>query len=154
MNRILIGFSAFVVLLVTNQEVRGQDTYNYTQFFVNPSLINPAYTGIDGQPAAFVSYKKQWMGFEGAPTIGSLSVQAPLPSRLSVGLNFSNDKRGLLSTSAFMFSNSYYVPVAPETYVRFGFSLGAAWNKVDVNALNFGSIGDDVLSDLLSNKFT
>jgi type IX secretion system PorP/SprF family membrane protein len=154
LNRILIGFIAFVVVLVTNQEVRSQDTYNYTQFFVNPSLVNPAYTGIDGQPAAFISYKKQWMGFEGAPTIGSLSVQAPLPSRLSVGLNFSNDKRGLLSTSAFMFSNSYYVPVAPETYVRFGFSLGAAWNKVDVNALNFGSVGDDVLTDLLSSNFT
>jgi type IX secretion system PorP/SprF family membrane protein len=154
LSRILTGFIAFVLVLVTNQEVRSQDTYNYTQFFVNPSLVNPAYTGIDGQPAAFLSYKKQWMGFEGAPTIGTLSIQAPLPSKLGVGLNFSNDKRGLLSTSAFMMSNSYYVPVAPETYVRFGFSLGAAWNKVDVNALNFGAIGDDVLTDLLSSNFT
>ena len=154
MNRILYRFAAFVFILTTNQVVSAQDTYNYTQFFVNPSLINPAYTGIDGQPAAFLSFRKQWMGFVGAPTIGSLSVQAPLPTRLSVGLNFANDSRGLLKTSSFLFSNSYYIPTAPKTYLRFGFSLGAAWNKVDVNALNFGSIGDAVLADLLSSNFT
>jgi type IX secretion system PorP/SprF family membrane protein len=154
LNRILYRFAAFVLVLITNQFVSGQDTYNYTQFFINPSLVNPAYTGIDGQPAAFLSYRKQWMGFEGAPSIGSLSVQAPLPTRLSVGLNFANDSRGVIKTSSFLFSNSYYIPTAPDTYVRFGFSLGAAWNKVDVNALNFGSIGDDVLTDLLSSNFT
>ncbi|HEY5692700.1 MAG TPA: type IX secretion system membrane protein PorP/SprF, partial [Cyclobacteriaceae bacterium] len=38
---------------------------------------------------------------------------------------------------------------------RFGFSLGAAWSKVDINALNFGTISpsDPIQVDLLDNNF-
>ena len=154
MNRIFSGFIVVTSVLASNQVVRSQDYYNFVQFYVNPSLVNPAFTGIDGQPAAFLSYKKQWMGISGTPSIGNLSIQTPLPSKVSLGFGFNNDTRGLLSTTSLLLSASYYIPVATDQFVRFGFSLGAAWNKVDIDALNFGSTGDDVLTDLLSSNFT
>ena len=154
MNRIFSGFIVTMSVLASNQVVRSQDYYNFAQFYVNPSLINPSFTGIDGQPAAFLSYKKQWVGMAGTPSVGNFSVQAPLPTRLSVGLNLANDIRGLVNTSSILFSSSYYIPVSTDMFFRFGFSLGGAWNKVDINSLNFGSTGDDVLTSLLSNNFT
>jgi type IX secretion system PorP/SprF family membrane protein len=133
--------------------VQAQDSYNFVQFYINPSLINPSFTGIDGQPVAFLSYKKQWMGISGTPSIGNLSVQKPFSSGLSTGLNLSNDRRGLVNTTSIIISNSYFVPISAGNFIRFGISIGGGWNKVDINSLNFGSTGDDVLADLMSSNF-
>lgn len=145
------------ILLSTLQirKVFAQDFHNFTQFFVNPSLINPALTGADGKSSLYFSYKKQWTGIEGSPAVGGVSLQAALPNKLSLGLNLNNETQGLINTSALMFTGGYYLPLPNNQMVRFGFSLGAAWSKVDINALNFGTISpsDPIQVDLLDNNF-
>src|SRR6187399_2196494 len=90
----------------------GQNIYNFTQFYFNPSLLNSSYTGSDGRPAVFLSYKKQWAGMTGTPSIANLNVQAPLPSHVNVGLNLNNDTNGLLNTYSVLFTGGYTLPVA------------------------------------------
>src|SRR5688572_7497428 len=152
LNRFLNGFVAIILFVSTSQEVSAQDYYNFVQFYVNPALLNPSFTGVDGQPAAFLSYKKQWMGIKGSPSIGHLSVQAPLPSKVGVGFNVGNDKRGVLSTSSLGMAFSYYSPMANDMFLRFGFSLGAAFTKVDLDALVFSNNSDAIVADLLSSN--
>ena len=110
-------------------------------------------TGIDGQPAVFLGYKKQWLGINGAPSVGHFSLQAPTPSKVGIGLNAGNDTRGVLSSTTLGLSLSYYATMADEMYLRFGFSIGAGWTKVDVNSLTFGSTSDAVMADLLNSNF-
>jgi type IX secretion system PorP/SprF family membrane protein len=153
LNRIFTCFIVVASVLASNQVVRAQDYYNFAQFYINPSLINPSFVGIDGQPAAFLAYKKQWMGISGAPSIGNFSIQAPLPSKLGVGLNVGNDSRGVLSSTSLLLSGSYYIPLAKDQFFRFGISFGAAWSKVDVEELSWGSTSDKVMADLLSSNF-
>ena len=130
-----------------------QDTYNFTQFFFNPALLNPSLTGSDGRLAMYASFRKQWAGIEGAPTISNFSVQTALPNKVNLGFNASNDKNGLLSTSGLLFTGGYSLPVSDVNFLRFGISIGAAWNKVDINALNFSTAGDPVTTSLLSSNF-
>ena len=153
MNRIFSGFILIASVLAPNQEVRSQDYSNFVQFYLNPSLINPSFTGIDGQPAAFLAYKRQWMGVKGTPSIGHFSIQSPSgSSKLGFGLNAGNDTRGLLSSTTLGLAVSYYALITDETYLRFGFSIGAGWNKVDVNSLVFGSTSDAIMNDLLNSN--
>ncbi len=130
-----------------------QNTHNFTQFYFNPALLNPSYTGTDGRLAAYVSYRKQWVGIEGAPTVSNFSLQTALASRASFGLNANNDKNGVISTSGFLLTGAYAIPVSDKNYFRFGISIGAASNKVDINNLKFASAGDPVQTSLLANNF-
>ena len=130
-----------------------QDTYNFTQFYFNPALLNPSFTGSDGRLAMYASFRRQWAGIEGAPTIGNFSLQTALPNRVNIGFNASNDKNGLLSTSGVLFTGGYSLPLSETNFLRFGISVGAAWNKVDLTALKFSTASDPVQTSLLSSNF-
>jgi type IX secretion system PorP/SprF family membrane protein len=140
-------------MLEPPERVAAQGTYNFTQFYFNPSLLNPSFTGSDGRPALYLSYKKQWAGMDGSPSIGNLSLQAPVNNRLNAGINLSNDKNGLLSTSGVSFTGAYTLPLADNHFFRFGLSVGMSSTKVDINALSFGTAGDPLLSGLVKNNF-
>ena len=143
------AFTVIVICVHLTFNSKGQESAHYSQFFFNPSSLNPSLTGIDGQPAAFLSYRRQWIGVEGSPVIGQFSIQAPSPDRVAIGLNVNQDKRGVLETSSVLLSTAYNIPVNKEVFFRFGFSLGAGFFKTDLNALRFGTIAaDPVISNL------
>jgi len=131
----------------------GQNYSNFTQFFVIPSSVNPSYTGIDGYNSIFLGYRRQWLGLQGGPSLGYVSVQSPLSNRLALGGVLINDTKGLLSASSANFSAAYSIDVSEGKYVRFGLSLGANWNKIDIQEMNFATAGDPMLSELMSNSF-
>jgi type IX secretion system PorP/SprF family membrane protein len=128
----------------------GQDAVNFTQFFFNPYSLNPSYAGIDGRPSIAFAYRKQWASIEGAPTIVNLSLQAPATKRVSFGLNVLQDTRGMLSNTGLLVSMSYNIPVADQTFIRFGISGGGSWNKLDMDKLD--GFSDNAIGNILSNN--
>lgn len=145
-----------ILAIVISTQSQAQDISNFVQFYINPALINPALTGADGKAALYLTYKKQWAGIEGAPSIANASLQVATPKMVNLGLNITNDKQGLLSTSSLLFTGGYTISLQNNAMVRFGFSLGAGWNKVDMASLNFGSVSgnsDPILADLLDSNF-
>jgi type IX secretion system PorP/SprF family membrane protein len=132
--------------------VAAQDITNFTQFYFNPSLINSSLTGIDGQPALYLSYKKQWAGFTGSPAISNLNFQTSLPSNVGLGVNLNNSKSGQLNISTIHFSGAYSVSLGTDQFLRFGLSAGVSSTQVDVNSLNFGTPNDPILTDLVKSN--
>jgi type IX secretion system PorP/SprF family membrane protein len=76
-----------------------------------------------------------------------------MSNRLALGGVLVNDRKGLLTASSANFSAAYSIDVGEGKVIRFGLSLGANWNKVDVQKLNFVTPGDPMLSQLMSNSF-
>lgn len=138
----------FFLLIVDVVNVLAQQPNGLTQFFVNPSSINPSYTGIDGRPAAFLGYRRQWAGLEGGPSLGYFNIQAPLPTQVMLGATLASDKKGLLNTSSVLLTAGYAVPLSNEQFLRFGLSVGAASSKVDMNALYYANTNDPTLGAL------
>lgn len=130
-----------------------QDNTDFVQFFVNSAALNPSYTGIDGQPALYLGYRKQWAGMPGGPTLGQMSLQGILHKKLTGGLNISTNKRGLLSTSAMLFTGGYQVTIAEDKMIRFGLSIGGAWNRVDVAGVQNADQTDVALMTAVPNNF-
>jgi type IX secretion system PorP/SprF family membrane protein len=148
MRRTLL--SIFALIFVASF-AKAQDQTNFTQFYINPYLINPSYVGIDGQAALSIIYRKQWMTIEGAPTIANFTLQAPASPRLGVGLSVTNDAKGLLNNSSIRLTVGYNIPLAKDAFVRFGISGGGTWNTVDMSKLE--SIkDDDALDGILENN--
>ena len=120
------GGPVVLVIFLFSAVAQAQDQTNFTQFYINPYLINPSYAGIDGQPALSIIYRKQWMTIDGGPTIANFSLQGPISPRASWGLSITNDSKGLLNNSSLLLTFGYNVPLSEHSFVRFGISGGAA----------------------------
>ncbi|MCI0751514.1 MAG: PorP/SprF family type IX secretion system membrane protein, partial [Flammeovirgaceae bacterium] len=129
-----------------------QDVTGFTQFFINPYLLNPSYAGIDGRKAAYLAYRKQWASIEGGPSIGSFSIHGPLTAGLNGGLNIANDTRGILNSTSFQLTVGYTVSIDNHKFIRFGLSAGASSTGADVEAIE--NINDPALAELASKHMT
>ncbi len=72
MKRFLI---LLVLLGLSGGHVTAQTPYMSPQWYVYPSLINPAYTGINQEVQFNAGLRQQWAGFDGAPTFGIFQFQ-------------------------------------------------------------------------------
>jgi type IX secretion system PorP/SprF family membrane protein len=138
------------VLAISSFGLNAQDQSNFTQFYLNPYLLNASYAGIDGQPAVGVMYKRQWTNIQGGPSIANVNLQAPLNAKIGVGASISNDKRGLLTNSGLQVSMAYNLPVADFSNIRFGLSVGGSWNTIDPEA--FDTSTDPALVNMLNKN--
>jgi type IX secretion system PorP/SprF family membrane protein len=140
-----------VLLIWLPSFTSAQDQTNFTQFFLNPYLHNASYVGIDGQSALSLIYRKQWMTVDGAPTIANFSLQSPVSPRVSLGLNITNDTRGILNNSAVMLTFGYNFALAEHAFLRFGISGGGTWNTLDTEKLESLS-NDPALGNILESN--
>lgn len=133
-------------------QAQGQDATNFTQFYINPYTINPSYAGIDGRSALFLVYRKQWSGIDGGPTVVNFSFHAPLERGLNVGLSVTNDARGIVKQTSLLPSVTYQLTLDREMFLRFGASIGGAWNTIDLDQINGSS--DPVLANALNSNMS
>ena len=127
-----------------------QDITNFTQFFINPYSINPSYAGIEGRSALALAYRRQWSGIEGGPSIANLTFHTPTAFGLNYGLNFTNDTKGILSTSAASLSVGYTLTIDKQKFIRFAISGGVAYNALDLD--EFEGTTDPALMNLLDKN--
>lgn len=130
--------------------LKAQDQVNFTQFYLNPYLINPSFAGIDGQSSFSVIYRRQWINIDGGPSIANVSLHTPVNTKTSIGMSITNDKKGLLNNTGLLLTLAYNLPVADHSYLRFGLSAGGNWNTVDFE--KFESSTDPAVANLLDKN--
>ena len=140
------------LLLLLSQSLYAQDQTNFTQFYLNPYLLNPSFTGIDGRAGLIVTYRKQWATLKDGPEIANVTFHSPISKRVSLGISATNDKRGLLDNSGLLLSFGYNIPVGPQSSVRFGISGGISSNTVDLERLQ--NFNDPALASLLESNMS
>lgn len=91
-----------LILLLTTLFSFGQQIPQYSQWSMHQFAGNPAHAGIKKCVDIHTLYRLQWVGFEGAPRSGFLTVSIPLDSkrkkylsaRHGTGFKFETDKIG------------------------------------------------------------
>lgn len=129
---------------------QSQQPQVYNQFFMNPYMYNPAYAGVEGHAAVFVMYRDQWTNIDSAPQISHASFHVPLEGGIAVGGAAFNVTQGLLTTSAIKGSASYLINIDRTHFLRFGMSLGAGINSVNIT--EFDSPGDQAFENFLDQS--
>lgn len=67
-----------LLLIVLSQGLHAQQQPHYTQYILNPFIINPAVAGIENYWDVKASHRHQWTGLNGAPVTTYLTVHGPL----------------------------------------------------------------------------
>lgn len=154
MRRIL-HIPALVASLLTVC-AHGQHTPLTSQYLFNGLVINPAYAGSRDALAANLTYRHQWVGFDGAPVTQMLSVHAPMGRRkLGLGLLVYNDRIGV-SQETGLFSNYAYRIRFRKGKLAFGIGAGftllrSQWSSLALQQASDQSFAVDTRSAFRPN---
>jgi type IX secretion system PorP/SprF family membrane protein len=114
----------------------------YAQYLNNPLVINPAYTGLNKELAASVSFRKQWAGFDGSPTTLNASVHTSLfDNKMGVGLIIVSDQVGENKNTLAMATYGYKIQME-DIFLSFGLQAGVVNYRTDYLELNIEDEND------------
>ncbi len=83
MKKILKKIAVVTGLVSFSSVAFAQQIPQYSQFMVNPYLVNPALAGAEDFIDIKTGFRKQWVGFDGAPTTYYLSAHTPIKEHLA-----------------------------------------------------------------------
>ncbi|RAW01338.1 PorP/SprF family type IX secretion system membrane protein [Pseudochryseolinea flava] len=125
-------FLPIILFTLTAQLCAAQTPAPFRQFFFNPYLFNPGYTGINGTELYLV-YRKQWANFNDAPTTFGANFQYASKNRVSLGASIVSDEVVAVRNTSFMGTFGYAVPIADGHGIRFGISGGVGTNTLKLD---------------------
>ncbi|MCU0428706.1 MAG: type IX secretion system membrane protein PorP/SprF [Cytophagaceae bacterium] len=133
-----------------------QQKAQFTQYMINPFLLNPAVAGTEDYTDLRAGYRYQWAGFEGAPRTLYVSGHTNLGKKKVVGnrtrhkkngfhgLGFLliNDAIGASTSSAITGSYAYHVSLTKKMFVSMGANGGIHFYELDANKLRTANPDD------------
>jgi len=129
MNKIIL---TLLLVMSMTMLVNAQQEAQYTQFMYNKLTLNPAYAGVRGMASLTALYRKQWMGFDGAPTSKLLSLDAPIfGDKVGFGLTISNQTIGIMNDWHATMAYSYHIKINDKSSFRFGLQGSMKFQGID-----------------------
>ncbi len=116
-----------------------QQMAQYTQWSNNQLSFNPAHAGIKSCLDIHSLYRMQWVGFEGAPKSGFLTLSFPVntkrkeiySARHGLGAKLENDQIGQFQTNRFNLAYAAHFNFTPETRLSLGIYGGILQTSFD-----------------------
>jgi len=139
-----------VMLLLVGGVARGQQNIQFTQYIFNSVSVNPGYTGYKEEWFAQLGLRSQWVGLEGAPETGVLSIDGivdPLHKRHGIGLQMTVDRLGPQAATAAYANYAFRLRLNEEDTQRlsFGVGVGVTQYSLDGNMLDPIDGGDQTV---------
>lgn len=152
------GLLVVIGMVLTLLPAKGQQNIQFTQYIFNSMSVNPAYAGYKEEWFGQLGLRSQWVGLDGAPRTGSLSVDGvidPLNKRHGFGVQILADELGpQVATSAYA-NYAFRLRLNEEDTRRLSFGIGAGVTQYSLkgNLLDPINDGDPVVPPGRINNF-
>src|SRR5688572_8123360 len=83
-----------ILIICCALQVAAQQDPQFTQYWVNSALINPAHTSVNNNTSLNLSGRYQWTSMRGAPQTHTLSFMTKATEKLGVGGSYVLDRIG------------------------------------------------------------
>jgi len=136
------GFiTAILVVSAISTYAQQQLENTISQYFHNRILLNPGYTGIEGNKI-YALQNRSYLEFEGAPVMNSISGEVLFGKNSALGVQVLNDKSGALIRSIGALNYAYRVQVGESQYIRLGIALAFNSDRLNASLLRPASLSD------------
>lgn len=133
--------------------VKAQNDLHFTHFMFNMLTYNPAVAGNNSNLEATLTGRKQWVGFNGAPTLGFINAHAYLYEvRGGIGLSLSQDKIGFENITTFKTSYAYHLKLKDGHDISAGLGLGFHYKNIDASRFILDDVTDNVANSVPKSK--
>ena len=127
-------FYLFLCLIFAWTTSQAQHESHYTHFMYTKQLLNPGYVGSSGNTNFLGLYRKQWIGFDGAPESQLLAFNSPfLDKRVGFGVALSRQVTGDFTEHFGILSYSYDMINQDDLSLRFGIMGTLKHLGLDIN---------------------
>jgi type IX secretion system PorP/SprF family membrane protein len=114
-----------------------------------PSLINPAYVGLNDVLEVSLLHKSQWVGVPGAPTSQTLLISSPLTEQVGIGFGVTRDQIGPANETNASLDLSYLLQLNDKGLnFSFGMKGGLQLLNVDFTRLNTENDNDNSFNNI------
>jgi type IX secretion system PorP/SprF family membrane protein len=118
----------------------GQQIGQYTQYFSNELIINPAFAGAHEALSLTLVHRSQWSGLEGAPSTQTFSGHSLFKNQhIGLGASIINDKVGIHQNLTFNTSYAYHLKIKKDGYLSMGLQVGVNHKQSD-----FGEVAGQI----------
>ncbi len=144
-----------LALLLLVAHVRAQQIAQYTQYVFNQFSVNPAVAGSKDCLDVRLGFRKQWVGFPGAPTTGWASLHGSIrakgkpfvKNRHGVGAFVGSDEAGALGHTQVYLAYAYHMQMAKDHFLSVGLFAGVVQQKLDLGEVTAIDPTDPLLSN-------
>lgn len=149
----IVYWLIFSFVLAMPSLTRAQHNIVYSQYLFNGLLINPAYAGSHVELSGSLSYRNQWINFEGAPQTATLGVHSSFyHERVGLGLLVTSDKIGSYTNTGIFASYAYRIKTLRGGVLSLGVQAGFNNFKADFSELKLSSTSDPIFNGFF-NEF-
>lgn len=126
--------TSFLLIAISNIALAQQDPL-YSQYMLNPLLINPSYAGLTNNLNGMAGYRTQWTGLPGQPKTMNASIHtSAVNNKIGAGIVFSNDRIGSISNTETNVSIAYKLSFS-KSVLSFGMQAGIQSYHTDQTSL-------------------
>lgn len=143
-----------ICCVLTALSCAGQTPAPFRQFYFNPYLFNPGYTGINGATEVYLVYRKQWLNFKDAPTTVGVNFQHATKKRVSLGASIVSDETVGIRNTSFTGTFNYAVPIAANQSIRFGISGAVGTNNLNLKEGEYDPSDPRIQSAMNNSVYT
>jgi type IX secretion system PorP/SprF family membrane protein len=108
-----------------------QQEPNYSLYRYSMNIINPAYTGADGETSLFANFRSQWVDVQDAPETQSFFFATPVGKRVGLGTSIVSDQTFIETQTTFMIDFSYQLPLSEGTNLYLGLKAGGSTYNIN-----------------------
>lgn len=125
-----------------------------SQYMFNHLLLNPAYAGSKDYMMATLLYRKQWVGYDGAPTTQIATVHGPVGlTNFGWGAMISHDKIGVTDRTDAYVNAAYHLPVSSKLKLGLGLRAGGGYYSYKNSDLVYWDAQDPAFAGDHTSKF-
>lgn len=120
-------FVLLVLLCLFAGRSGAQQNIQFSQYVFNSLSVNPAYAGYKEEWFAQLALRSQWMGVEGAPKTGAISIDGivdPRDRKMGLGFQVVSDKIGPQFTTSVTANYAYRLQLNADDTQRLSFGIG------------------------------
>lgn len=122
-----------------------------SQYFHNRSLLNPAFTGMDGNKLQ-VMQNRSWVGFEGAPVLTVITSEFNFGDNSGIGGHIFADKSGIVYRTTGVLNYAYRIKLNKDRALKLGIGFTVTSERLDPRMLEAGAAVDPVIAANINGK--
>ena len=150
-------FGLLLILILSSGFLFAQQENQFTMFMYNKLMLNPAVAGSRGVTSVTAIYRRQWIGYDGAPISKLVSINTPVLGRgIGFGLTVANHSHGIFDNWSGTMAYSYKLQMSEDVYASFGIQGSIRYFGIDFSDPNFYTVdGQDpsVVENMDTNQY-
>ncbi|MDH4472837.1 MAG: PorP/SprF family type IX secretion system membrane protein [Fluviicola sp.] len=139
-------FSIILGFILIFSGAKAQQLPLGSHYFMNPFVLNPAYTGSGEDVNVFLTHRSQFSGIAGSPQTTYLTIDGPINVKgVGLGLNAYSDVTNILSRNGVSGNYSYSLNLWSGHTLTFGLAAGVVDHTINYDQAIVRDVDDPSL---------